>query len=193
MKNINNDKLVAVDVDLSGISLDDGSIIRLCIIPLDENCRMTEEKIFDCHVKCELHDSKYITGKAYNASQNMPTNGEDLLDMLFEYKDSFNLKFNKRFTPVCFNWGLVQSHLRHLLMGHFDYFFTWKARDLMVAANHIDDVLFYNGFEYSYQKYDLQYIMRKFGKTSSGGLVWRTKNIADTYREMLTIPKIIGE
>ncbi len=143
---LNGNQLCAIDVETTGLIPFHHEIVEVCFLPLDSNYEVRKDiPPFDVKLRVEHEDrieweafrvTKIDFFKHQQVSMDKWTAG----DLFEQWITKFNLKFNKRISPLAHNWVFDQMFIRDWLgNGVYEDHIDGRYRDTMSVSLYLND------------------------------------------------------
>jgi DNA polymerase III epsilon subunit-like protein len=167
--NLNNNLLVAVDVETTGLLCGYHEIIQVAVVPLNSEIQPCENmRPFYISIRPEHPErQKGAAGIHHLNLEDLLSSSvsqEKAADLFDEWFDNLDLPFGKRLAPLAHNWAFERGFLSHWLgLETFDGIFHPYARDTWCLATIINDAAAWHGRTIPFTRINLGAMCEKFG------------------------------
>lgn len=195
-KHWNNNLICVVDIETTGLNVDDHEILEIALIVLNAQYEMEKSiRTFNLGMKLikplENIDEKYVKFNRVELSQliNRGIDKGTAADLLEKWFLELGLPDGKKLQPLVHNWSFVRPFLVDWLGPlNFSFIFDDYVRDLVSIAHFCNDREGFNfGIRYPYPKQNLSYIASqlKIENPSPNRALSDAWTIAQCYQGML--------
>ena len=167
---LNGNQLCCIDVETTGLVPFYNEIVEVCYLPLDENYEVRKDiPPFDMKLKVEFEDridweAFRVTKIDFFKHQQVAIDKWTAGDLFERWVKKFDLRFNKRISPLAHNWVFDSMFLRDWL-GHglFEDVMDGRYRDTMPVSLYFNDTADMFQEQLPYAKNNLPWLCKKMG------------------------------
>lgn len=165
MNHINGNLLCAVDIETTGLDIDNHGILEIAVLPLNGMLEPHEHfHLFHMRMKPEDGedfdlDAMRITGKDLCDVKLNGFDRETVADYFLRWFESLGLAKNKRIMPLAANWPFDREWIaRWIGRESMDYLFDPRYRDVQTASLFLNDCADIRCEEVPFPKVNLKYL-----------------------------------
>jgi DNA polymerase III epsilon subunit-like protein len=162
---LNGNIMCAVDVETTGLDVQQHDIVEICVLPLNANLDPIQTK-FPFDMLLQPGRPQNIDPRATRTHKHklveLMTSGIEQFkaaDLFDEWFEKLDLPFGKKIVPLAHNWpfdhGFIQAWLG---IEHFNHYFSPLYRDTMAAAQYFNDRATFHANEIPFNKVTLSYL-----------------------------------
>lgn len=191
--NLNNNMMVAVDVETTGLLAGYHEIVQIAVVPLNSELQPCEDhRPFYISIRPDHPERQKgaagVHGLKMDELLSMSVSQEKAADLFDEWFVNLELPYKKRLAPLAHNWAFERGFLSHWLgLETFDAIFHPYARDTWVLATIINDAAAWHGRECPFTRIKLGAMCERFGFNvlNAHDALSDALATAKLYREML--------
>lgn len=166
---LGGNRLVAVDVETTGLEPTYHEIIQIALVPIEPDMRVDRSKCRCWKVRPrypERATPEALAVNGLNLEELVYTapSADTVMDRIDDFMDGLAMPEDKRMIPLAQNWAFDGVWLREWMgEGRFNRLFSRRARDTMCLAASINDRYELNGEEPPFENCSLSFLASYFG------------------------------